>query len=409
MWIDTNGNGKFDPDNPDFVNRDITYAFGFTTDNVFAGNFSPTPGSVADGFDKLAVFGRVGTTFRWLIDTDNDGAPDVTVIDATAPNGLPIAGNFDGNATNGDEVAIFDGVRWFFDTDHDFLVNDPGGSFVLTSTLRGYPVVGDFNGDGLDDLATWQDDTFFVDLAAGPGPLTWDGVPDFTFRFGFITTRDRPVVADMDQDGFADFGLWVPDRHTVGRIEEAEWYWLVSAGRPVTDRIRFDASLGRNVIDFTPSPLGPDLYFRLGQPYALPVVGNFDPPITQQSLLFKGFLSSNLYVPEDVDINFRVDSVDGIHLVKHLARFGATLVTGPAKSPPLLDVNIDGVISTLDLLQVLKFLSKNGAVAYGEGEWSRGVDAVFSQLVDVSDMQRKDPLLAPNSDEELLWLLATSR
>ncbi|GIW92076.1 MAG: hypothetical protein KatS3mg110_0117 [Pirellulaceae bacterium] len=294
MWIDTNGNGKFDPDNPDFVNRDLTYAFGFVTDDVFAGNFSPTPTSIADGFDKLAVFGRVGTTFRWLIDTDNDGTPDLTVVDPTAPNGLPIAGNFDGNAANGDEVGVFDGQRFFFDTDHDFQVNDPGGSFSLATNLRGYPVVGDFNGDGLDDLATWKDDTFFVDLAAGPGPLSWDGVVDFQFRFGFITTRERPVVADMDQDGFADFGLWVPDRKGLTHPSGAEWYWLISNGAPVMNRIVLDPVLGVNVIHFSPAPLGPDLHFIMGEPYALPVVGNFDPPLFNTNRNEQGFLATNL-------------------------------------------------------------------------------------------------------------------
>ena len=44
VWVDTNGNFIFDPDNLDFTNRDITYMLGYTTDNLFAGNFSgPVP------------------------------------------------------------------------------------------------------------------------------------------------------------------------------------------------------------------------------------------------------------------------------------------------------------------------------------------------------------------------------
>lgn len=410
MWIDTNGNGVFDPENPDFVNRDITYAFGLVTDDVFAGNFSPTPASIADGFDKLAVFGRVGTTFRWLIDTDNDGAPDITKVDPTAVNGTPIAGNFDGNAANGDEVGLFDGQRFFLDTDHDFEVNDFGGSFVLTTTLRGYPVVGDFNGDGLDDLATWKDDTFFIDMAAGPGPLSWDGVADFQFRFGFITTRDRPVVADMDRDGRADLGLWVPDRHGVSPLEGAEWYWLVSAGAPVTDRIRFDTALGRNVIDFTPTPLGPDLYFQYGQPYALPVVGNFDPPLLSNPSKLLGLLATNLFNVFDVDVNFAVNTQDAVHVLRTLARRGSFVITGPAAGPPLSDVNMDGTITNRDALDVLRHLAQRGSYAYGEGEgvdgsgyWSP--DVYFSEL----GGQDRQKLLRVSEDEYLFQLLALDR
>ena len=41
IFVDTNGNFSFDPDNLDFTNRDITYTLPghFTSDDVFAGNF----------------------------------------------------------------------------------------------------------------------------------------------------------------------------------------------------------------------------------------------------------------------------------------------------------------------------------------------------------------------------------
>ena len=71
-------------------------------------------GDVADGFDKLAAYGDIGNpgkvlAFRWLVDLDNDGVPDLSVFDPANINGLPLAGNFDGEADNGDEVGVFDG------------------------------------------------------------------------------------------------------------------------------------------------------------------------------------------------------------------------------------------------------------------------------------------------------------
>jgi len=284
VWVDTNGNEVFDPENPDFTNRDIVYALGLTSDDVFAGNFTQNAGGVADGFDKLAAYGRVNGQFRWLIDVTNDGVPDINLVEPAAVNGLPIAGRFDNNNANGDEVGVVTAFPpagqpsyWYFDTDHNFQVD-----YVLTSQLRGYPVVGDFDRDGFDDLATWMDDVFYVDLAKGT-LRGWDGIADYSFRFGFIGVRERPVVADMDRDGYDDFGLWVPDR--TGQIVNTtgEFYFLVSGGQSVLNRIVIDPIKGYPKIDFTPKPFGNDLYIAFGNQYALPVVGNFDPPVTPMS------------------------------------------------------------------------------------------------------------------------------
>jgi len=75
VWVDINGNGTFDPDNTDFTNRDFVFTQGFTSDDVFAGNF--TAGMITDGFDKLGAYGQDDTgTFRFLIDVTNDGVAD---------------------------------------------------------------------------------------------------------------------------------------------------------------------------------------------------------------------------------------------------------------------------------------------------------------------------------------------
>ncbi len=283
VWVDTNGNSVFDPDNLDHTNRDIIYALGFTSDDVFAGNFALSAGDTADGFDKLAAYGRVDGDFRWLVDTDNDGVPNINLVEPAVVNGLPFAGRFDDKDVNGDEVGAVTAFPsagepsyWYFDTNHDFQVD-----YTLTSQLRGYPVVGDFDGDGFDDMATWMDDTFQIDLANGVR-RGWDGVADATFRFGFIGTQERPVAADMDQDGYDDLGLWVPNRSGQTPGEAGEWYFLVSGGQTLLNRIVVDPIQGWNMIEFTPKPFGNDIYQQFGDEFALPVVGNFDPPVVPQ-------------------------------------------------------------------------------------------------------------------------------
>ena len=48
---------------------------------------------------------------------------------------------------NGDEIGLFDGTKWYFDTNHNFMID--GGDLMRTN-LRGTPLVGDFDGDGFD-------------------------------------------------------------------------------------------------------------------------------------------------------------------------------------------------------------------------------------------------------------------
>ncbi len=202
VFVDANGNFVSDPQGQDndFTNRDLTFSLGIVPslqgivspmgihDGVFAGNF---PGlqvrgesatwngnggyRAADGFDKLAAYGFDSTphAFRWLIDTNNDGIIDPAAGDfATIQpggfqiNGLPVAGDFDGHGHNGAEIGLFDGTKWYFDTNHNWVID--GGDLVSPTSLRGVPIVGDFNGDGTIDLATWRDDVFYFNFGSRP-------------------------------------------------------------------------------------------------------------------------------------------------------------------------------------------------------------------------------------------------
>jgi len=281
VYVDSNGNFRFDPDNADATNRDCRYTLGCTTDHVFAGNFQdPANAAPADGFDKLAAYGCMGKQFLWVVDTTNDGIPDLSVADPARIIGMPVAGNFDGIQSNGDEVALFDGSAWHFDTDRNFQVDTRAAS-----DLAGYPAVGDFDGDGKDDLATWRDDRFFLSLSSNGGGAenaiaTGRARLTNSIRFDFIGARNRPVTGDMDGDRIEDLGLWVPDRSGTPPGTIADWYFLVSNGTSLAARIIADAgSPGHGRIDFTPVPFGKDIHSQFGDDFAIPIVGNFDPPV----------------------------------------------------------------------------------------------------------------------------------
>ena len=95
--------------------------------------------------------------------------------------------------------------------------------------------MGDFDGNGQVDLATYQPNPvnkFFFDLnphLSGPHPNGHlNATLDAASTFGFIGVRTLPVAADMDHDGTTDIGLWVPDRSGVAGDNTGEWYFLTS-------------------------------------------------------------------------------------------------------------------------------------------------------------------------------------
>jgi hypothetical protein len=385
IWIDTNGNMRFDPDNADYVNRDIVYKMGFTSDDVFAGNFA-LPGETSDGFDKLAVYGRAEGEFRWLVDTDNDGVPNIDRVEPQQVNGLPAAGRFDGNDANGAEVALFDGRYWYVDTNHDFQTD-----VKLRSFLVGYPLVGDFDGDGFDDLATWADNRYMIDLARG-SLRGWDGVADREFTYGTIGVRERPVAADMDQDGHTDLGLWVPDREGVTDRDQSEWYFLISNGAPLLNRLSppDDPLDSRPTIDFTPRPFGPDMYARFGDEFALPVVGNFDPPIRLLGAVDGssdgGTESDEWTNPSnslDVTGDGQISPLDALTIVNELNGGGARPLSAHAAGSPYLDVNGDRHVTALDALLILNELNR---INHVQSQAANSVAAVAATAASPQDI-----------------------
>jgi large repetitive protein len=188
-WIDTNGNGFFDPNNADFTNRDITYMLGLASDHLFAGKFVAT-GAPNDGnarFDKLGAYGRYHGQFRWLIDTDNDGAPNVEAVDPQQINGLPVAGNF-ALGFRAKRWACCTGTTWWFDTNHDFMVDTS-----LAFATPGYPIVGDFRrrrpATTWACSATTRSSSTSARLARRP-----DQLPRSTMRAARRQRHDRPHV-----------------------------------------------------------------------------------------------------------------------------------------------------------------------------------------------------------------------
>lgn len=74
----------------------------------------------------------------------------------------------------------------------------------------------------------------------------------------------------------------------------------------------------------------------------------------------------NLELPEDVDKNNIVTPGDALVVVNNLSRYGSRIITAVDESQYAVDVGNDGIVSALDALRVISYLSVNQANAEGE-------------------------------------------
>ena len=147
------------------------------------------------------------------LDVDNDGVsadPDDRVgaeLDGRV-GGLPLVGDW--NGTGGEEVGLYRPATGVFtlDVDLDLASMDADDTVItrLAGKIGGKPVMGDWDGDGDDDVSLffgptgqWLFDTNANPLAAEVSVTRLDG------RVG-----GRPVVGDFDGDGDTDWGLFRP-------------------------------------------------------------------------------------------------------------------------------------------------------------------------------------------------------
>ena len=80
----------------------------------------------------------------------------------------------------------------------------PGDQGARFGMEGGIPVVGDFDGDGVDEIAVYHEGYWMIDINRNG---QWDS-EDLLARLG--GSGDRPVVGDWDGDGKEDIGIYGP-------------------------------------------------------------------------------------------------------------------------------------------------------------------------------------------------------
>src|SRR5262249_7304711 len=199
---------------------------------------------------------------------NSNGVP-TRIVSGLQLNAHPLAFDFN-RGIPGDELALADGNgNWFIDFFHQN--NITGSSFHIFDGLTGFPIAGDFDGNGEFDLGSYRPDlnTFFFDL----NPL--DPVFHRFTQINFTAVSGNPpiggvsaipIAADVDSDGVTDIGLFVPRQQGVSPTDTSQFYWLVSNDLPVQNPVtgafvtrRVPGTVNTLNHVFSPSPFTGDL------------------------------------------------------------------------------------------------------------------------------------------------------
>ncbi|EMI52798.1 Ig-like domain-containing protein [Rhodopirellula sallentina] len=415
VYVDINGNQVWDPEGQDndATNRDFVYQFGRISDGLFAGNFGPGGGAAASGFDKLGAYGWFNGAYSFLIDTDDDGVGDDASVSAYQVNAAPVAGNFFTSATDladiaagrrpSDEIGLFDGQNWYLDTNGNNTI-DLGE--IIPANYNGIPLVGNFVNVGLegtpgtpaeDDLAVYVNDTNTLIIDSnrdGVADMDLALTDDFGRFAGLSGFTDKPVAGDLNLDGIDDIGIWVKGRQGVLPEEQGEFFFWVSDAT--------GADINTNFASYSPAPLGNDLSTQWGDEFALPIFGNFDPPVGEDVEIEVDTLTNDVNA-YDVNGDGNVTSLDALIIINQLnsgvteAEAGSRVRIQATAGDYFIDVNGDTKLTAVDALQVINELNRLDTFG-GEGEstaadtlpanapaWNDAVDSYFAGDDDSDD------------------------
>jgi serine-aspartate repeat-containing protein C/D/E len=148
--------------------------------------------------------------YSWHLSMINDGSPREAQDGGSGPwHEVGYLSEMDWNRFEMEQG------QWIFTTEDSKLGYKKADITSSFGTLGGRPLIGDFNGDGVDQIATFKDGYWFID---SNGNGTWDN-DDLMIRLG--NADDQPVVGDWDGDGKADIAIfgpqWLGDEYAISR------------------------------------------------------------------------------------------------------------------------------------------------------------------------------------------------
>jgi len=203
-----------------------TVAFACVVCNVAAG-------LAADGWDDLLISRPAGGCWVYL----NDQGPGLAFDGYWGsinpdPQDLPLAGDFDGDGWA--DLARYrpsaGGAMWVY-------LNSGVKTFTYAGqwisgglmTLDDVMLAGDWNGDGIWDLAVYKPSGGFFDMIVGDGSggFAWFGYWPLSGHLA----GDAPIAGDFNGDGFTDVLMIRSGNGIVGDADEFDQGWLYINGQ----------------------------------------------------------------------------------------------------------------------------------------------------------------------------------
>lgn len=145
----------------------------------------------------------------WHIDSNANGTWDGSTTDSLfkfdgSKNGVPVALDWDGNGFL--DLAVFKkGRKLMIDSSGNRSWNDRKDTTIIIGNGGDQAVLGDWNGDGRDDIGVWRNEDGMFHLDTN-GDRVLNGA-DARFAFG-VQSGDIAVVGDWNGDGRDDVGYF---------------------------------------------------------------------------------------------------------------------------------------------------------------------------------------------------------
>ena len=203
-FLDMNGNGIWDGCNVDLCSG----PFGSPDDLPVTGNWTGT------GISNIGVFRP--STGEWFLDLNGNGKWDGCTIDlclrsVSSPNALPVIGDWNGSGLDRIGELIFGRTpTWYLDTSGDGIANCNSDLCLKFLTNDGdLAVAGDWNATGKAKIGIFRPSTgaWYLDLN-GDGQWKNCNFELCVKSFGFA--GDRPIAGDWTGNGTAKIGIYRP-------------------------------------------------------------------------------------------------------------------------------------------------------------------------------------------------------
>ena len=179
----------------------------------------PRTGDIdGDGIADLIVWRASTGTWYWL--TSSSGFHNGGQQQWGTPGDMPLVADIDGDRKV--DLAVWrpsTGTWYWLTSSSGYSYAAQGQKQWGNQTFGDVPLLGNFDGDGKADLAVWRASTdtwYWLTSASG-----YSYAAAGSQQWGNANLGDVPLLADFDGDGVADLAVW--------RASTGTWYWLTSS------------------------------------------------------------------------------------------------------------------------------------------------------------------------------------